>query len=156
MFGTFDLFVDDPRPGEGQYPLSVLDSPAGPAEGAMTLDLGREEFKTDLAKVRGIDPDLASRQRFGEALFLALFSGEVRRAWDTSRGLMDSGDAEGLHIRLRIKPTELASLPWELLFDPLRHEFLATAADLGFSRFLPVLEFGTAENRGTAQGPAGG
>src|SRR5512135_1028827 len=140
MFGTFDLLIDLPHPADDRYPVRVLDSPAGPADGLMVLDQEKEPFKSDLLRVRGVDPDAPLRRSFGVGLFNALFTGDIGSAWNASRGWIEGKQADGLHIRLRIEPPELGLLPWELLCDPVRDEFLAAAANLGLSRFLAVPE----------------
>lgn len=140
MFRNFDLLIESRHTADDRYPVRVLDSPAGPATGWMVLDQEEEPFKADLLRVRGVDPNGPLRRSFGEGLFRALFANAIGSVWDTSRGWIDGNQAEGLHIRLGIEPPELGSLPWELLRDPRRQEFLATAADLGLSRFLEVPE----------------
>ena len=88
----------------------------------------------------GAAPGQKVLEKFGERLFQALFVGKIKEAWVASRGWIDGRNAEGLNLRLRIEPPACAALPWELLRDPRRAEFLATAADLGLSRYLPVPE----------------
>jgi hypothetical protein len=140
MFGTIDLLIASPHPADNRYPVRVLDSPAGPASGFMVLDQEKEPFKSDLLRVRGIDPDAPLRKSVGVKLFKALFSDDIGSAWNATRGWIEGNQADGLHIRLRIEPPELGLLPWELLCDPVRDEYLATAANLGLSRFLAVPE----------------
>jgi hypothetical protein len=114
-------------------------SPAGPAEGTLALDLKSQDFQNLLSIVHDAGADLASRQAFGERLFAALFRDKVRDAWMASRGRLDGGEADGLRIRLWINAAQVAALPWELLYETDRG-FMATAANLALSRYLPVPE----------------
>ena len=52
---------------------------------------------------------------------------------------MDGGEADGLRLRLWINDPQVAALPWELMHEEGRG-FLATAANLALSRYLPVPE----------------
>jgi len=53
---------------------------------------------------------------FGQNIFDSLLKGEVRSAYDVSmREAKQQG--KGLRMKLRIKPPELAALPWEFLYD---------------------------------------
>jgi hypothetical protein len=139
MFGHFELRVGEKTPHARGYPVRV-DSTQGPAQGDLILDLDDPGLQADLVRVQGIDPDLKLRQRVGSRLFEALFQGDVRDAWSRCRGYVDAGRIDGLHLRLEIESPPMAALPWELLRDEAQDEFLATAADLGVARFLPVRE----------------
>ena len=50
---------------------------------------------------------------------------------------MQAGGADGLRLRLRIDTSELALLPWELMWSG---NFLATSSNTVVSRYLPVPE----------------
>ena len=52
---------------------------------------------------------------------------------------MDGGEADGLRLRLWINDPQVAALPWELMREEDKG-FLATAANLALSRYLPVPE----------------
>jgi hypothetical protein len=71
-------------------------------------------------------------QDFGQQLFQALFSGEVRTVYDRSRQAMhDAG--QGLRLKLRVNAPELSTVPWEYLYDPRSAEFIA------LSRYTPIV-----------------
>jgi hypothetical protein len=116
------------------FPVQVF-SPAGPATGDLELDLNADDFKSQLVQVQGIDPDEDLRKSFGGLLFKALFKGSVGDAWANSRGRVANGF---LRLRLWINVPHLAALPWELLWDG--QQFLATTANIPFTRYLPVPE----------------
>ena len=63
-------------------------------------------------------------QQFGTALFNAVFTSNALSLFDTSRALARR-EGSGLRLRLRILAPELATLPWELLYDPRQGEYLA-------------------------------
>src|SRR6266545_6664686 len=76
--------------------------------------------------------ELRQAREFGGALFERLFTGEVRASFRASRAALPAG--ERLRLRLRL-PNKLASLPWELLYDPRDNQFLALAPDLALLRY---------------------
>ncbi|MCI0456504.1 MAG: CHAT domain-containing protein [Gemmataceae bacterium] len=140
MFGYFNVWVGVAGPDKHRYPVRVFDSPAGPAEGVLDLDVTGAAFGEELILARGTDPDLKLRKSVGSRLYKALFQGGIGDAWKDSQGWIDGQRGEGLHLRLWIEPPELAVLPWELLWEENGNRFLATAADLGLARYLPVRE----------------
>lgn len=143
----FELSVGD---GEGdEYHVEVLRSPAGEARALMRfpfteLDL-RDRLKTlEIALLRSgstrrrveTSSELQVRE-FGGKLFDALFSGEVRNRFDVSRHEARQ-KGKGLRIKLRCDVPELASLPWEFLFDPRAEEYLCLSADTPLVRYLEL------------------
>jgi hypothetical protein len=74
---------------------------------------------------------------FGRALYGALFAGEIGAAFKASK--FDARRAgKGLRVRLAIEAPELASLPWEFLYDPDAGDFVCLAADTPLVRYLQV------------------
>jgi hypothetical protein len=143
-YTDFEIWIDLPAapPGGGSapaYPVRVTTSLAGSASGTLELDVADQGFLNKLSVVRDMGPDLSSRQAFGQRLFEALFRDRVRDAWMTSRGRVDAGEADGLRLRLCINDPQVATLPWELMYEEGKG-FLATAANLALSRYLPVPE----------------
>jgi hypothetical protein len=143
-------FVVQIGPGrEGELTVRVLESPAG--EGFAPFQLPRtlrEWLRLRIGPARTVrnllseDPDggaaefLAPRQ-LGEALFRALFVGQVGELFAHSLGAVGE---RGLRLRLRFqldvedpRLTHLHSLPWELLFQPDTRDFL------GLSRRTPIV-----------------
>ena len=144
QYAEFEIWVEPTieKPsadGMTSYPTQVVASPAGQATGSLLLDLGAKQFQQALDTVTSDSTDLNERIKFGQKLFEALFNGEVRDRWNRSLGKIEQGQAEGLRLRLNINAPEIARLPWELLCDP-DEQFLATVANQGISRFLPVPE----------------
>ncbi len=75
-------------------------------------------------------PDEAALQRMGEALFTALFPGQVRRLYDAAR-------SEQVSQRLNLIFTSdigwIADQSWEFIYDPDRRTFLALE-EVNFTR----------------------
>ena len=130
-YADFDVLLE-PR-GDG-FASRVLDSPVGPT--------GPEEFAPpDVARVTDLvhglrdlrrimpahaEPDSgaisasAAIKAFGTQLFEALFTGKVESALRSSLHVLAKHN-EGLRLRLRFAAApDLISLPWELLYDPVR------------------------------------
>jgi hypothetical protein len=123
-------------PGSGlEYPVAVIESPAGQAQGTMrfpfsdrVLESRLEDLRAALRGSRRRRPSLAPEQGqagevFGQALFDALFRGEIGRLYDKSwRQAAEQGKV--LRLKLRVQSPELVTLPWEYLFDARLGEYL--------------------------------
>lgn len=96
----------------------------------MAFPFDAEDLKQRLAALEeaatGFADAEATRQvqDFGARLFNALFAGDIRSAYERSRQATIE-HSQGLRVRLRINAPELATLPWEFLFDPIAGDFLA-------------------------------
>ncbi len=112
-----------------EYPIAVIRSPGGEARGQMVfpfdelaLDSRLKDLQIALLRSGGqrrllLTPQEQTIQDFGQKLFSALMTGDVRSRFDVSqREAARLG--KGLRIKLRIQSPELASLPWEFMFDP--------------------------------------
>ena len=74
-------------------------------------------------------------REFGSTLFESLITGDVEEAYyDAYRRASEQQD--GLRIRLTIAPAELASLPWELLYDPRLRDFVCLSSSTPLVRHL--------------------
>jgi hypothetical protein len=140
---NFDIAIGS---SDGAYPVSVLRSPAGEPRGELRPPFTGLELQTRLQAIeiallkssgerrRILAPEDRAVQEFGQALFDALISGDVRSCYDVSRSIA-LRDGRGLRIRLRIEPPELAVRPWEFLYDARQGEFLC------LSVFTPVVRY---------------
>lgn len=111
-----------------EYPVSVLESPAGQAQETMHFPFSQQLLESQLenlqvALLRSAEPrreqqseQEGAAQDFGRALFDALFTGEVGILYDSSRR-QAAEQGKVLRLKLRIAPPELAVLPWEFLYD---------------------------------------
>jgi hypothetical protein len=133
-YSDFEIWIGAPI-RRAVFPVQVFSSPAGPATGVLKLDIGAPDFANELSLARAEGPDLAARRAFGRWLFRTLLHDDIGRAWATSLGRI----TDGLRLRLWINDAGLSALPWELLCDESSN-FLATAANLAVSRYLPVPE----------------
>ena len=74
---------------------------------------------------------------FGQALFDALLTGEIRSCYDMSRRAAKR-QGKGLRIKLRIQAPALAALPWEFLYDPREAEYLCLMRSRPVVRYLEL------------------
>jgi hypothetical protein len=141
-----DLEIEiGPRGDEG-YPVAVLRSPAGEPRGALRLPFEGLELENKLQSLklallsssttvrRMSSPEDATVERFGGALFDALFAGDVRSCLDVSR--RDAAAAgKGLRVKLRIQAPDVATLPWEFMYDARAGEYLS------LSKYSPIVRY---------------
>ncbi len=138
----FDLEIG---PGDGQtYPVAVLNSPSGQARATMdfpfpTTDALKAELAAIEDAVLGTGGAAANQrvQNFGARLFHALFTDEIRTVYDRSQQAT-SAAGEGLRIKLRVNAPDLATVPWEFLFDPRPAEFVALSRHTPIVRYLEL------------------
>jgi len=115
-----------------------VSSPAGEGEGSFKLPSGDEP-----GLLRGFEGtgDAVPRQ-VGEALFRALFSGDVGHLWARSLGTVEETPDRGLRLQIRGSDGRSGarpeSLPWELLYQPDSRDFLA------LSRRTPIVHVSAA------------
>lgn len=128
------------RIGEA-YRAQVTSSPVGPRAPVpidpIRLDPGEPgENGETLRDVRRRPLDRNDLRRIGERLFSAVFVGGIGEAFRASV-VRVRGEGLGLRIRLQLdEAPELASLPWEALWDPEARTFLADRPDLPVVRAL--------------------
>jgi len=130
----------------GRYTVAVVRSPAGEARGSFDLPFSSLEMENYILSLQNallragnqrrrlLTPEAETVQEFGELLFDALFSDEIKSLYAVSRREASRRGA-GLRIKLRIGPGELAALPWEFLYDPRREEYI------GLSRNTPIVRY---------------
>ena len=140
----FDLEI---APGLGQdYHVTVSASPAGEARETMHFPFSELELENRVQAVqlallrsgtkqrRVLNPAEQSVQAFGQRLFDALLTGEVRTRYDVSRREA-ARQGMGLRIKLRMRSPPLAAVPWEFLYDPRQQEYIC------FSRHSPLIRY---------------
>lgn len=150
-----DLVIAIEPDGSGGLRLRVV-QPLGGGEAPFRSPFSREEVRRLLPalerRVRHFqateqplpwEESGLSPQDIGRRLFESLAVGDVARSLFTALGRVREGDASGLRLRLVMDPgdstvAEVAALPWELLFDPRHHGFLARSPDTPLVRVLPV------------------
>ncbi|CAN5281085.1 hypothetical protein BH18ACT4_BH18ACT4_04090 [soil metagenome] len=132
--------------------VCVLDSPAGEATAVMTFPFDTLALENRLQAVQlALISRGATRRRmvpaheqdvrsFGAALYDALFAGEIGSLFDRSRAEA-LREGKGLRLRLRFgDAAELASLPWEFLFDSRRDEYVCLSSATPIVRYLELGE----------------
>ena len=130
----------------GEYAVEVVRSDAGEASGVMHLSVDELAGQRDDVQ-RAILASTASTRRavpeterlvrdMGEKMFDALFgSPSIAGRYRASLAIA-SGRGESLRLALRIASPDLASLPWEALFDPETGSYLSRREPL--LRRIPV------------------
>jgi CHAT domain-containing protein len=78
-------------------------------------------------------------QQFGQRLFEALLAGDVRRLYDASAARA-AQQGQGLRLRLHLGAPELTALPWEVLYDPLQHDYVCFLPETVLVRYLEVAQ----------------
>lgn len=76
----------------------------------------------------------------GRSLFEALFTKSVLGIFEASLSRSRQAERKGVRIRLTVDDSEMASWPWELLYDAERNLFLANSEETTLSRYLHVRE----------------
>ncbi len=136
--------------GSGRkFPVAVVRSPAGEAREIMYFpfdDIILENRLKDLQiallrsggkRRRILTPEEQTIQNFGQALFDALFTGEVRSRYAVSQSKAEQ-EAKGLRLKLRIQSPQLASLPWEFLYDTGVAEYVCLSSNTPVVRYLEL------------------
>ncbi|HRJ43762.1 MAG TPA: CHAT domain-containing protein, partial [Caldilineaceae bacterium] len=127
--GQYQPFNIAIEPAQGGYRVQVLDSPDGQTEGFFVLPFTHSPA--------GWVSGQSSLEDIGGQLFNALFEGPVGEQLRASQARTST--AAGLRINLRLNNApELASLPWELLYDTTHHRFLALSQRTPINRYLAL------------------
>jgi hypothetical protein len=134
-FTDFEVLIAARR-ADGVYPVTVIESPAGQADGEFRLPIAAQDLETLLERMRALDTDEVTLTDFGGRFFSALFHDDVLGRYAESVGMTSEG--RGLRLRLHIEPPELAALPWELLYDPEKREFVGLSKRTLITRYLHV------------------
>jgi site-specific recombinase XerD/CHAT domain-containing protein len=131
------------------YPVYVISSPAGEARQFMKFPFNEQQLENQLQALhqalirsnsslrKNISPEEQTVQKFGLALFDALFTGEVKNLYDVSQ-LEASHQGKGLRLKLRIQPPEIASLPWEFLYDKRHDTYICLSNNTPIIRYLDM------------------
>ncbi|MGH3798225.1 MAG: CHAT domain-containing protein [Pseudonocardiaceae bacterium] len=137
---TLDLELEVGRGTGGGYPL-VARAPGGEVAVTMRLPLTFAELDHELAVVqdevlsswvarrRAATDDEQPARMLGRQLFDALIAGEVRDLYTASRERARAQNS-ALRLVVRVRPAELARLPWEFLFDSDQQDYLGVSLPL--------------------------
>ena len=142
----FQIRIEQGR--DGEYPVTVT-SALGHAQEMMRLPFDPRALEGEIEALRAaLRPPESGRRKteskpgheapaFGQALFDALFRGDVRTLYNAS-SYQAAEEGKLFRIELSIEPQELASLPWESLYDPQRAEYVCPTTPL--VRYVALLE----------------
>lgn len=131
------------------YPMAVLRSPAGEIRqifhfpyDELVLENRLKSLEIALLRSGGkhrriLSPEEETVQKFGQDLFDALFSGESRSLYDLSCEKARR-EGKGLRLKLRIQSPELASLPWEYMYDSRQAEYVCLSRETPVIRYIEL------------------
>lgn len=121
--------------------ISLLTS-SDPQAYFVSATLGDGSNFTGAIQQASLDLDLSEPEQAGQALFGALFSGEIREAYVKARALSELQTDNRLRFHLRIDKNvaELHAVPWEILYYPVENTWFPLAADAKYplSRYVPL------------------
>lgn len=167
----FDIRIE---PGDGQrYPVRVEQAPdeARP-RAAMEFPFDEATLRDHLDKLkvalsrsestvvrrkafRDMDEEPEehlSVRAFGNVLFEAAFPDEIRACYKSSLEKARAS-GKGLRLRLHIEAPDLATLPWEYLYDEERRKFVCLARDTPVVRYLRIQDEDDARRQPIAVDP---
>lgn len=99
------------------------------------LDLNKIRLTLKLIEKSQTDSDLL--KGFGNELYQALFPNKINACWHAARASAEVS-RNGVRLRIVCEPSELASLPWEFLYDETTNTFLTNDTQTVVSRYLDV------------------
>ena len=143
----YDLDVRVSSQVEDYHPVRADSESMGQAEGKLELT-HVDRLYSKLSEVASMGANEAALNGVGGDMFKALFADSIGVLYQQALGQVNVRPDEGVRIRLRIEPPQIAALPWELLYDADRNCFLATSKKTPLLRYMdlhrPVRELQTA------------
>jgi len=143
---NFDVIVS--HEGGERYRARVLESSSGSGSVEFTAPFLGVELENMSLRVsrfgqtgrRTRVPQVDSARDIGGRLFDAVFSGAVRDCYRASLAEATS-KSQGLRLRLRLTDVpEIATWPWEFLFDSSQNRFIALSRETPLVRYLDFAE----------------
>ncbi|MEO3941093.1 CHAT domain-containing protein [Paenarthrobacter nicotinovorans] len=139
----------DAGSGRGEYAVHVVRAPAGGhASGTFTLDVDGILERLPQLEATVLASAVAARRTMpvaemavrevGQQLFQALFTREVYGTYRASLGAAQHAGQQ-LRVVLRLSAPELATMPWETLFDPETETYLCQTEPL--LRHIPAPDY---------------
>ncbi len=132
-----------------EYPVSVINSPAGEAHETMHFPFDELALENQLLALKNallqsggkyrlaLTDEEQTVQNFGKELWNALLTGEVRNRYDVSLERANR-EGKGLRLKLRIQEPKLASLPWEFMYEPRQVEYMGLMRNISIVRYLEI------------------
>ena len=153
-FSYLNFDVQIQRAGDTNYRL-LVEAPSGETIRApFELPFSELELENFLLKAgptrRGVrraeTAEVDAAKRFGEKLYDALFTADVRSVLQSSldqarQHSESSHERVGVRLRLRLAEVpELAGVPWEYIYNPSLNRFLALSTETPLVRYLDMPE----------------
>lgn len=132
-----------------EYPVAVINSPAGEAHETMHFPFDELALENHLLALKNallqsggkyrlaLSQEEQTVQNFGKALWKALLTGEVRNRYDVSLERANRG-GKGLRLKLRIHEPKLAAIPWEFMYEPRQNEYMCLSRSTSVVRYLEL------------------
>lgn len=136
-YKNFNIRIEGKQ--NGGYPVVVESEGMAEADGVLTLSADCLKIADELKDLDTLEPDSPLPVNLGSSLYECLFSNTVGTTYYRSLGARNS-DEQGLRIRLRLTPAEIAALPWEVLYDRQTKCFLATSDKTPLTRYIDLVE----------------
>ena len=142
----------------GRYFAKVINSPSGPSERVslrtpypniplteLVLLLENAVLRSQGSHRGPMSKEEGILREFGDEMFKIVFREphQIAMQFATSLNLVAAKrgqGVDGLRVKLRVEPPELAQLPWEYVYDELTDNYLCLKHRSPFVRFLEVAE----------------
>ncbi len=136
LYHNFDIAIDER--GIGGYPVRAESEYFGEARGTLLLDPDHPALLEALNRLEECQTDMAALVHFGNELYQYLFTGEIETIFQQSFGHALATKDTGLRIRLKIRPPEIAALPWEAMYFPAKKCFMGSSMNSPLVRYLEI------------------
>ncbi len=141
---NFDLSIALADPASGIYRVTA-EFTGSEATGSFQLPFGGGELSDLLTRLRyrgGVprqfEKEVSAAKELGGGLYRSVFTGEVVQLFRQGRRAALGGE-RGLRVRLRLNSVpEIATLPWEYLYDAEFDEFIALSSDTPVVRYIDL------------------
>jgi tetratricopeptide (TPR) repeat protein len=150
--GYFDFDLEIGQSSEGKYIVTAR-SPAGEAQVKVRFPFDEQTLEKTLLKMqiallqssdvrrKVLSPEQQLVEEFGRKLFDGILAGEVRIRYDACRQMaQQETGSSGVRLRLSIQAPELATLPWEFLYDSRQNEYVCLSRSTPLVRYLPLAQ----------------
>ncbi len=138
-YHSFEILIS-PSGTAHQYAIQAQSRPQGEAKARTTIQADVPPLPELLPQLENRVVPRAKLQELGTRLYRWLFVGEVNLLFNRALGETLAQDELGLRVRLRMGAPELDVLPWEFLYSPERHLFLAASVETPLSRYISLTE----------------
>lgn len=134
-YDSFEILIGKKNP-QG-YPVTIIQSPAGDASGFFLLEMDDIDLVNALSSVENGETSEELLNGLGRFLFDALFTQEIAKIFSSSLSMVRS-QGRRLRLHLRLEAPELATLPWEFLYNAAEDSFIPTSSETAVARYIPI------------------